>query len=270
MKKIITHYSAWDIEARILVALKEAGLDTEQQISPMELAALDHFHTGGFEASLVLLELAQIQSEHRILDIGSGLAGPARMLAAMSGCHVDCIDLSSDFCKAAVLLNRLTGLEDLIQIYRGSVPDSPFADNSFDVAWMQNVGMNIKDKQKFYTEIRRVLKPGGRFVFQEMIAGEEEPSYFPLPWTTDSSGHFLINADTMQQLLSECGFIEEYFEDVSESQFSSFKPADHAQANQTRLSLSIYVDDLATKGKNSQRSLLKEQILFYRGVFTAV
>src|ERR1700739_3739430 len=98
------HYSAHEIEARILSALRTAGLDPDQRLSPVELGALDHFHTGGFRASLVLKELAKIRDTDRVLDIGAGLSGPARMLAASPGCYVNCIDMSADYCVAAALL----------------------------------------------------------------------------------------------------------------------------------------------------------------------
>lgn len=84
--------------------------------------------------------------------------------------------MSQDYCVAAKLLNRLTGLEELIEVNVGSALDIPFSDNSFDVIWMQNIGMNIADKQRLYEEINRVLKPGGRFAFQEMVAGETASS----------------------------------------------------------------------------------------------
>jgi ubiquinone/menaquinone biosynthesis C-methylase UbiE len=66
----------------------------------------------------------------------------------------------------------------------GSALDLPFPADSFDVVWMQNVGMNIPDKRKLYAEIYRVLKPGGRYAFQEMAAGKAATAYFPLPWAT--------------------------------------------------------------------------------------
>lgn len=80
MAGLEAHYSVNDIEAPILAALRAAGLDPEQRLSPVELGALDHFHTGGFRASLVLQDLAQIRAEDRVLYIVAGLAGPARML----------------------------------------------------------------------------------------------------------------------------------------------------------------------------------------------
>ena len=129
MADLEAHYSARDIEARILAALRAAGLNPEQRLSPEELGALDHFHTGGLRASLELKELARIRAEDRVLDIGAGLAGPARMLASSLGCRVDCIEMSPDYCVGAVLLNRLTGLADRIDVHKGSALDLPFPTN---------------------------------------------------------------------------------------------------------------------------------------------
>jgi len=263
------HYSAHDIETRILAAIRTAGLNPDHRLSPVELGALDHFHTGGFRASLVLKELAQIGAEDRVLDIGAGLAGPARMLAASPGCHVDCIELSPDYCVAAALLNRLTGLGDRIEVHEGSALDMPFADASFEVAWMQNVGMNIADKRKLYGEIRRVLKPDGRFAFQEMVAGEGLASYFPLPWATDPADNLLVSAEEMRALLVDSGFRADYFEDVSDIPLPPPAIGTPESVPQAPLSLSVYVDNLAQKAENATRSVREGQIRLFRGVFRA-
>jgi len=277
MKSLEEHYSVSDIETRILDALSTAGLNTEQLLSPQQLASLDHFHTGGFPSSLRLQEMANIQAEDRVLDLGAGLAGPARMLAASPGCRVDCVDLSPDYCVGAKLLNRLTGLEDKISVHVGSALDLPFPDSSFDVVWMQNVGMNIENKNKFYSEINRVLKSGGRFAFQEMAAGDAGISKFPLPWATESSDNFLISADEMHSILDETGFDVEVFEDASHTQLGSTPSSSPSNTASTappvaapvQLSLSTYVDDLGLKAENAQRSLQDGEIQFVRAVFRA-
>ncbi len=263
MAGLEAHYSVRDIEARILAAVRAAGLNPEQGLSPEELAALDHFHTGGLRASRELLELVRIRAEDRILDIGAGLAGPARLLASVLGCRVDCLELSADFCAGAVLLNRLTGLDDRIEVHQGSALDLPFADDSFDVVWMQNVGMNIADKQKLYGEISRVLRPGGRYAFQEMAAGENATSYFPLPWASDPCDSFLASAEEICSLLDASGFIAELFEDTSDAHLS----ATAAAAAPGPLTLAVYVDNLAQKAGNARRSLEERQIRLVRGVF---
>jgi sarcosine/dimethylglycine N-methyltransferase len=266
MAGLEAHYSARDIEARILAALRAAGLDPERRLSPEELGALDHFHTGGLRASRELLELAQIRADDRVLDIGAGLAGPARMLASARNCRVDCLEMSPDYCVGAELLNRLTGLDERIKVHKGSVLDMPFPNDSFDVVWMQNVGMNIADKRKLYAEIYRVLKPGGRFAFQEMAAGDATTSHFPLPWATDPADNFLVSAEEMRSVLGESGFITELLEDTSDVHLS------RTTANETRsaagqLGLAVFVNNLAQKAANARRSLEEGQVRLVRGVF---
>jgi sarcosine/dimethylglycine N-methyltransferase len=266
MSALETHYSARDIEARILAGIRAAGLNPEQRLSPEELGPLDHFHTGGLRAARELLEVARIRADDRVLDVGAGLAGSARLIVAAVGCRVDCIEMSSDYCAGAVLLNRLTGLEDRIAVHRGSALDMPFADDSFDVVWMQNVGMNIADKPKLYAEIARVLKPGGRYAFQEMAAGKEPTSYFPLPWATEPADSFLVSGEEMRSVLGECGFVAELFEDTSDTHLNRTM-ANATPAVPGQLGLGIFVEDLAQKAKNARRSLEEGQVRLVRGVF---
>jgi sarcosine/dimethylglycine N-methyltransferase len=263
MSGLDRHYSAPGIEARILAALRAAGLNPEQRLSPEALGALDHFHTGGVRASRELLDLAQIRAEDRVLDVGAGLAGPARFIASAIGCRVDCLEMSPDFCAGAALLNHLTGLDDRIEVHAGSALDLPFPDDAFDVVWMQNVGMNIADKQTLYDEIYRVLRPGGRYAFQEMAAGSSPTSHFPLPWATDPADSFLVPAHETRSTLVERGFVAQVFEDTSDAQLSR-ATADPAPSP---LTLGVYVDNLAQKAANARRSLQEGQIRLVRGVF---
>jgi SAM-dependent methyltransferase len=270
MAGIEAHYSACDIEARILAALREVGLDPGQGLTPEQLGALDHFHTGGFKASRELQELALIRAEDRVLDIGAGLAGAARMLAHSPGCRVDCVELTSDYCTGATLLNRLTGLGDRINVHQASALDLPFPDDTFDVVWMQNVGMNIADKRSLYAEVCRVLKSGGRFAFQEMTAGKEYATfYYPLPWATDPADNLLITTEAMHAMLGDCGFIAETFEDASDMILNSPPPVSSAPVAtpQAQLGLSVFVDNLSEKAGNARRSLQEGQTRFVRGVF---
>jgi ubiquinone/menaquinone biosynthesis C-methylase UbiE len=268
MSNLKAHYSATDIESRIVASLRAAGLDPDVRLSPEQLAPLDHFHTGGLRASRELIELARVRADQRVLDVGAGLGGAARLLASAVGCRVDCIEMSSDYCAGATLLNRLTGLESRVTVHEGSALDLPFADDSFDVVWMQNVGMNIEDKRKLYGEIARVLQPGGRYAFQEMAAGSAPTSYFPLPWATDPSQSFLVSADQMRSELEDCGFATELLEDTSEEHLGR----SHANATPSpagQLGLAVFVEDLGQKGGNARRSLEQGQIRLVRGVFRA-
>ncbi len=131
-----------------------------------------------------------------------------------------CLDMSGDYCAAATLLNFLTGLDDLVQVHQGSALDLPFADAHFHVVWMQNVGMSVADKRRLYQEIRRVLKPGGRFIFQEVAAGRAGPPHFPVPWATQPADSHLVSAAGYCSELEAGGFTVEAFEDFSEAELS--------------------------------------------------
>ncbi len=266
MSSMQAHYAARDIEARILAGLRAAGLNPEQRLTPQELGALDHFHTGGLRASRELLEVAQIRAGDHVLDIGAGLAGSARLIASAVDCRVDCIEMSPDYCAGAVLLNRLTGLEDRIAVHEGSALDLPFPDHTFDVVWMQNVGMNIADKRTLYGQIARVLKPGGRYAFQEMAAGKVPTSNYPLPWATEPADNCLVSGDEMCSLLGGCGFITELFEDTSDLHMSR-TAANATPAVAGQLGLSVFVDNLAQKAANARRSLEQGEVRLVRGVF---
>jgi SAM-dependent methyltransferase len=176
--------------------------------------------------------------------------------------------MSNDYCAGAELLNRITGLENQINAQQGSALDLPYPDNSFDIVWMQNVGMNIQNKQALYQEIARVVKPGGKFAFQEVAAGQEATTFFPLPWASSPADNFLVTAQEMQSILGELGFSAESFEDVSDSQFSR-GAANSTPAPEGQLGLAIYVDNLAEKAGNARRCLEDGQIRYVRGIFQA-
>ena len=268
MSTLVSHYSSSDIEARILAGIRAAGLNPEQRLSPEELGPLDHFHTGGLNASRELLELAQLRSEHRVLDIGAGLGGAARLIASTLGCQIDVVEMSPDYCTGAELLNRLTGLDGQIKVHQGSALDLPFPDDSFDVVLMQNVGMNIADKQKLYSEIARVLKPGGCYAFQEMAAGKTATCYFPLPWATEPADSCLVPAEEMNSILAGCGLTAEMFEDTSDAHLNK-SVTNATPAKPGQLGLAVFVDNLGEKAGNARRSLEEGQVRLVRGVFRA-
>ena len=199
------HYDSAGLSNRLLAALTEAGL-AGRRLSPADLAPLDQFHTRGLAATVELAAAARIAATDTVLDVGSGLGGPSRYLAATFGCSVTGIDLSQPFVEAATLLSELTGLTGKVRYRAANALAMPFADASFDVAWSQHVAMNIADRPALYAEIHRVLKPGGRFVVYDVVAGSGEALHFPVPWSTSQDTSFLLSPDSMRQVLEQQGF----------------------------------------------------------------
>lgn len=266
MSSLIRHYSASDIETRILDGLRDAGLNPDNLLDPEAIAALDHFHTGGLQSSIELIELAAIGADERVLDIGAGLGGCARLIAASEHCQVECVELSPDYCTGARLLNRLTGLDDRILVHEGSALALPCDDAAFDVVWMQNVGMNIEDKAGLYAEIFRVLKPGGRYAMQDMAAGKVPVSFYPLPWASSPRDNHLVSMEQMHQLMADAGLVQDVFEDISEHDFAT-NARNATPAGQGKLGLGVFVDDLALKASNAVHAMKDGMVHLVRGLY---
>jgi SAM-dependent methyltransferase len=139
------HYASTGITARILTALRAVN-GPDVPITPDTLAPIDHFHRRGVLKTEELAALLQPKASDHLLDIGCGIGGPARWIAAKYGCRVTGVDLTAEFCEAARELNRLTGLADRVQILHGSALSLPLPDNSVDRAYSQAALMNISNK----------------------------------------------------------------------------------------------------------------------------
>jgi SAM-dependent methyltransferase len=176
-----------------------------QRLNPEQLAALDHFHTRGFAATAELARLAQITQEMSILDVGSGIGGPARFVAASYGCRVTGVDLSESFVAAARYLTERTGQVGQVSFETASALALPFDEGRFDVVLMQHVAMNIAERARLYSEIRRVLKEGGRFATFDVVLEKSEPHY-PVPWAGTQATSFLLTAAATLTAIEAAGF----------------------------------------------------------------
>src|SRR5215469_10896868 len=155
------------------------------------------------------LELADVIAQNLQsagLDIGSGLGGPARMLAETYGCRVTGIDLTEAFCDAATAMSDWVGLSNYVSFRQGDATKLPFADKQFDAAMTIHVAMNIAAKDKMYAEARRVLRPGGIFAVYDALQGEGGEVLYPVPWAREPSISHLATSDQMSSLLIGAGF----------------------------------------------------------------
>src|SRR5258708_16852277 len=126
-----------------------------------------------------------------VLDVGLGVGGPGRFLAATYGCRVTGIDLSEPFVDAARYLTERTGQSGQVSFQAASALDLPFDDGRFEAVLLQHVAMNIADRKLLSHEIRRVLKAGGRFATFDVVSIHREPHY-PLPWARTPATSFLL------------------------------------------------------------------------------
>jgi len=209
------HYRATGLTERLKTALAVLG-PQDQRLTPKELAGLDQFHTRGLAATAELAKLAGITADMSVLDVGSGVGGPARLVAATWGCQVTGVDLSEPFVDAARYLTERTGQSGQVSFRTASALELPFDDGQFDVVLLQHVAMNIADRARLYGEIRRVLTSGGRFATFDVVSKDGEPHY-PLPWARTSATSFLLTAAATREAIEPAGFRTLVWQDDSEA-----------------------------------------------------
>jgi SAM-dependent methyltransferase len=198
------HYRVSGLTDRLRSALAAFGPE-DRVLTPQQLAPLDQFHSRGLAATAELSQLAGITDRASVLDVGAGIGGPARFLAATCGCTVAGVDLNPEFVEAARYLTRRTGLERQVSFATASALDLPFDNGRFDLALLQHVAMNIADRQRLYSEIGRVLKPHGRFVTYDIVARAGDP-HFPLPWARKPEASYLLTAEATRAAVEGAGF----------------------------------------------------------------
>jgi SAM-dependent methyltransferase len=199
------HYGRGQLEDLILAAVVREGKDPEN-LTAVDLAAVDEFHVGGLEATQELAKHMELRAGLRLLDVGCGIGGPARYFAAEHGCRVTGIDLTEEFVRVASSLTRRTKLDGLAEFRQGSALELPFEPGTFDGAYMIHVGMNIADKSGIFREVRRVLKAAGLFTVFDIMRAGDGPIRYPVPWALSEETSFVGTVKDYRDALHNAGF----------------------------------------------------------------
>ena len=256
------HYSTEGLLDRVREAVKASGLDWDA-LTAADLGPIDHFHIRGRDATLEMLSLAQFKPEMTVLDVGCGLGGPARALAAEVGCQVHGVDLTDDFIETAKALTEKTGLSDRATFECCSVLDLPQESASFDGVLMQHLNMNIADKPRLFSELARVLRPGGTLAMHEILADRADQPYFPVPWASAPEGSFMCQESEFLAHLADAGFTIGEFRDVTQESTDWFGAvlAKTAESGPPKMGLHVLLGPrFGEMAKNTYKSLSENRV----------
>ena len=162
-------YDFHPINARqILDAVAARGIAPDA-ITEEVLQQHDQDHYGGTAATDRLIAEAAVRADDVVLDVCSGMGGPARYLAWKTGCDVTGLDITASRVAGATELTRVAGLSGSVRFVHGDALAMPFEDASFTLAIAQESFAHIPDKPRLLTECARVLRPRGRLVFSDIL-----------------------------------------------------------------------------------------------------
>jgi ubiquinone/menaquinone biosynthesis C-methylase UbiE len=268
-ENINQQYGREKLGDQILSALAAAGIDTDN-LTRADLGAFDEFHIGGrAETRKLASRVPNLGPGMRVLDVGSGIGGPARTLADEFGCEVVGLDLTEAYCKAAKTLTQRIGLSDKVTFQHGDALDMPFEDDRFDVVWTQFAGMNIQDKARFYAECNRVLRKDGFFAFHEVMDGPTPDLIFPVFWANSDDVNFLHPPESIQQALAESGFQQHEWVDLTEHSTDWFENMLVKTSNQPpKVGFNVFVgEDTPQKAANIIENLRDGRIIVVQAIY---
>jgi SAM-dependent methyltransferase len=205
---VARYYTHGALEGVLLDALRASGMDVDS-LRADDLSIVDEFHLGGRAVTVELALDLSLSPGLEVLDVGSGIGGPARYFAQAHGCRVTGIDLTEEFVRVATALTARCHLAHLATFVQGSALALPFPSERFDRATLIHVGMNIPGKAALFAEVQRVLRPGGVFCAYDIMRTDLSELPFPMPWAEHEATSFVETPDTYRRMLAAAGFVIE-------------------------------------------------------------
>lgn len=191
-----------------------------------------------------------LNSNSRVLDMGSGYGGAARYLAKRFGCSVVALNLSEAENERCRMLNTQQSLDDKIEVVDGSFEQVPAEDSSFDLVWSQDAILHSGNRPQVIDEVSRVLKPGGRFVFTDPMQSDECPEGVLQPILDRIHLSTLGSPAFYQQQCAERGIEQVQFEEATYQLVNHYsRVLQETEQNHARLSQEVseaYIERMKT------------------------
>jgi ubiquinone/menaquinone biosynthesis C-methylase UbiE len=211
-----------------------------------------------------------LEPESHVLDVGCGIGGAARFLAAQFGNRVTGIDLTPEYIEVAKELTRRVGLDENLRFETASALAMPFDDGAFDAAITLHVAMNIPSRAEFYAEIARVVRPGGTLCVYDVMKKNGGDLTFPVPWSETAETSHLITPEATIAAMDDAGFTLNTIDDRTDFAIQFFQRSIAAQATgATPLGIHLLMGENAReKFKNVLDNILSGRIVVMQMVTT--
>jgi cyclopropane fatty-acyl-phospholipid synthase-like methyltransferase len=222
---------------RVYNELAELGIGGSEPLKVEHLSTFDQLHYHGTGALDKAIHLLGIESGQQLLEVGSGIGGPARYLASKTGANITALELQADQNQVAHQLSQRCGLSDRINHLEGDFLDYDWGEQRFDavVSWLALY--HIPNREKLLGQCHKLLKSGGKFYTEDLCSrGQFSPEELQ---GLEDDLYAISLPDTNDYLndLRQAGFEIEYFEDMSDnwSEFTRTRLASYRADHQRQV-----------------------------------
>lgn len=223
--QVAEHYTNGALQA--VIDAGWAKVRSSSEAAPVDqLAGVDEFHIGGRVATEMVCDRIDLAPGIAVLDVGCGLGGAARFMASRHDLVVEGIDLTPEYVQVGNTLTRAVGLDRNVRLSEASALNLPFGDATFDRVTMFHVGMNIENKDGLFSELARVLKPGGLLAVYDVMRTGDGALAFPVPWAATEATSFVRSIADYVDAMERAGLSPRSTEprrDIAEAFFAKLK-----------------------------------------------
>ncbi|KAF0324405.1 sterol 24-c-methyltransferase [Colletotrichum asianum] len=135
-------------------------------------AIAESFKQGIARHEHYLAHMIDIKKGMKVLDVGCGVGGPAREIAKFTGAYITGLNINEYQVERATRYTKKERMDKNVQIVQADFMNIPFEDNTFDAVYAIEATVHAPSLQAVYSEIHRVLKPGGVFGVYEWVMTE--------------------------------------------------------------------------------------------------
>ena len=237
---------------RVYNELKELGKEIEGDLSINELSSFDQLHYHGTESIDFAIEKLGINSNSRVLEIGSGIGGPSRYIAKTTGAKVTALELQEDHHLVGIDLTKRCGLENNVEHLCGDFLNMKLPDEKYDAVLSWLALYHIPNRDDLLESCIKILKPNGYFFTEDFAFHNPFNNEEKSELSKDFFANYIVSYDDYASDLIKAGLKGIVSEDMTKS-WSDFTKSRHK----------AYEDNIARHTRVHNEAVVENMLYFY-------